>query len=216
MVTTPIVVVGAGGFAREVVDVIEAINSVQPKWRILGLVADPAPDDGHADRCQYSYLGTVDVLKEMACSFAIGIGDGPARRRLDETISSWGHESAILKHPTASVGSHVEVGPGTILCAGVRITTNVVLGRHVHVNLNSTIGHDARLADYVTVNPLVAVSGRVRVGTETMLGTGAVILERRQVGDRCVIGAGAVLNKDTDNDQTLVGVPAKPLPAARG
>ena len=208
-------VVGAGGFAREVLDVIEAINSLDDQWAILGLVADPPPGAEHAQRCRHAYLGGVDVLTDLDCQVVIGIGNGTVRRRLDEQITAMGREAATFVHPSVTMGAKVELGSGTVLCAGVRITTNVTLGRHCHINLNSTVGHDARLGDYVTVNPLVAVSGNASLGTETTVGTGAAILEGRRTGERCTVGAGAVLTKDCGDDQTLVGIPARPLAPAR-
>lgn len=207
----PIVIVGAGGHARDVLCVVDAMNSVEPSWRVLGLVADPGPDGGHAERCSYPCLGNVEVLREIDCDVVIGIGNGSVRRRLDDLISSWGHEFATLCHPSATIGAYVELGAGTVLCAGARVTTNVRTGRHVHINLNSTVAHDCRLADYVTINPLAAVSGNVTIGTETMVGTGAAIIEGRRIGDRCVIGAGAVVIRDSPDDQTLIGVPARSL-----
>lgn len=204
-----LVVIGAGGMAREVLDVVEAINLVKEAWKVVGLVAEPAPEGSLLRQRGYHFLGTIDKLRDLDCDVVIGIGNGSVRSRIDADVTSWGHRSAILVHPAATVGSEVEIGAGTVLLAGARVTTNIVLGRHVHINQNATVGHDCRLADYVSVNPLAAVSGSVTIGSETMVGANAVIIEGRRVGRRCTIGAGAVVIRDIDDDQIVVGVPAR-------
>lgn len=207
-----LVVIGAGGMAREVLDVVEAINRVKAAWNVIGLVAEPAPEGSLLDRRGYRFLGAVDTVRDLDCDVVIGIGNGTVRARIDAAVTAWGHRSATLIHPAATVGSEVDVGDGTVLLAGARVTTNIALGRHVHLNQNATIGHDCRLGDYVSVNPLGAVSGNVTIGSETTVGASAVIIEGRSVGRRCTIGAGAVVIRDVDDDLTVVGVPARALP----
>ncbi len=70
-------------------------------------------------------------------------------------------------HPSVTMGAEVTVGAGSVLCAGARITTNIVLGRHVHVNLNATIGHDTVVGDYVSLNPLASISGDCVLGARS-------------------------------------------------
>jgi sugar O-acyltransferase (sialic acid O-acetyltransferase NeuD family) len=128
---------------------------------------------------------------------------------LDERLSAAGFEAAVLVHPSATVGADVRLGPGTVVCAGARLTTNIQTGRHVHVNLGSTVGHDSTLGDYVTVNPLVAISGSVALGDEVMMGTHSAILQGLTIGARSVAGAGACVVKDVPPDTVVKGVPAR-------
>ena len=109
--------------------------------------------------------------------YVIGIGDPAARRRIDEHASALGLEPATLVHPSSTVGSDVVLGPGTILTAGVRVTTNVRTGRHVHLNLNSTVTHDCVLEDYVTVSPGANISGNVVLHEGATIGTGAAVIQ---------------------------------------
>jgi sugar O-acyltransferase (sialic acid O-acetyltransferase NeuD family) len=201
-----IVIIGAGGFGREVLDVVEAINleyqaTGAPKYEVLGFL-----DDGDLD-----HIGPVGVLADMPGSvgYVIGIGSPHARAAIDEQFAGL-RPSPVLVHPSATMGREVELGPGTVVCAGARLTNHIRLGRHVHVNLNSTIGHDARLDDYVTLSPLVAVSGNVHLEAGAFLGTGVTLNPGVTVGTRGVIGSGAAVLGDVDAGVTAVGVPARP------
>jgi acetyltransferase-like isoleucine patch superfamily enzyme len=87
----------------------------------------------------------------------------------------------------------------------------VRIGNHFHLNLNSTVGHDVVIGDFVTVFPGVNISGNVVIGDKTTIGTGSSILPGVRIGSGCFIGAGAVVTKDVEDGQTVVGVPARPL-----
>ena len=81
----------------------------------------------------------------------------------------------------------------------------------MHVNLNSTVGHDCRIGDFVTINPLVAVSGDVTIEPMATMGTHSSVLQGLVVGASAFVGAGAVVTKDVDPGSTVVGIPARPL-----
>lgn len=209
-----LVIVGAGGFGREVLDVLRAIDPSEQRWRFKGFVDDCEPDPGRLRRIDAEWVGTVDqfMARPKASYFVIGIGHPTTRRRVAERIGQQIAEPATLVHPSATIGADVEVGAGTVICSHVSITTNVRLGSHVHLNLNCTIGHDVTVGNYVTINPLVAVSGDVVIRSDVMLGTTSAILQGLEVGQGAVVGAGAVVVKNVPPQTTVVGLPAKPRP----
>lgn len=88
---------------------------------------------------------------------------------------------------------------------------DVQLGKHVIVNLDCTIGHDAIIGDYSTILPSTIISGFVRIKECVSIGTGAAIIQGITIGENTVIGAGAVVVKDLPDNCTAVGVPAKPI-----
>jgi len=211
--STQLVIVGCGGFGREVHDVVDAINELTPTWDLLGYVDDD-PEEINLSRVESRgsrVLGGTDWMMTAAkeVQFVIGIGTGRIRRVIDERLTSAGFVAATLVHPTATLGHDVRIGQGAVVCAGVRVTTNISLGRHVHLNLNTTVGHDSTLEDYVTINPLVAISGGVVVGAESMMGTHSAVLQNLSIGARSIVGAGSCVVKNVPDDVVVKGVPAR-------
>lgn len=208
----PIVIVGRGGFGREVLDVVEAINEVARCFEVVGFVDDRFDEpDEVADRRHIPTLGPVSALAELGRRYAIGIGSTADRAAIDAAATAAGLEPVTLHHPWATFGGDDRVGPGSVVCSGARVTTNVSVGRHLHLNLNSTIGHDCVIGDHVTINPSVNVSGNVTLQDRVNMGTKSVVIPGITIGADAVVGAGAVVVRDIPAGATAVGVPARPL-----
>ncbi|GAA2043638.1 acetyltransferase [Yaniella flava] len=222
-----VVVIGAGGFGRETLDVIEAHNSdvrAQSKFEhlidVIG-VADDLPSPQNLQRLEdrdYTYLGTVDevVAKTSPMRFILAIGAPKIKDLVDNKLLSVGWRALTVVHPAATVGTRCVLGEGSVICSGAQISTNARFGRHVHVNPNATIGHDTILEDYVSVNPGAVISGEVIVQRRTLVGAASVILQGLKIGHSGIIGASACVVKDMDPMATVVGVPARPLPRQLG
>lgn len=217
--STQIVVVGAGGFGREVIDVIEAINAAnggaEPAWDLLGVVDDSITPENleRLERRSVAHLGsTRDFLAATDTSvlYAVGIGSPAVRRRVAGAFDDAGHQGAVLVHPSVTMGALVDVGAGSVLCAGVRVTTNVTIGRHVHVNLNATIGHDTVIGDFVSLNPLASISGDCHIEDDVLVGVGGILLNGLRVGTGSIIGGAACAVRNVEPGTTVVGVPARP------
>ncbi len=209
-------VIGGGGFGREVLDVIEALNEEHsPTGRtvfdVVGVLDDGQPDPKLLEPYRVDHLGPVVTLSGLPAEvgYVIGIGSPVIRRQIDQQGD--GRDCPVLIHPSATIGREVELGPGTIICSHVSITNHITLGRHVHVNLNSTIGHDVTLGDYVTLSPAVSISGNVHAEPGVFFGTGANVNPGLNVGVDAVVGTGAAVIRDVNPGVTVVGVPAKSL-----
>jgi len=213
--STTVVVVGAGGFGREVLDVLRAVNreSATEAYSILGVLdSDPSPVNlERLSRMGVDWLGSeADWLASgNDAEYVIGVGRPAVRRRIAETFEAAGKVAATVIHPKAVIGSLAIIGPGSVICAGAQISTNVTLGKHVHVNPSATVGHDSVLSDFVSINPGAIISGDVAIGTATLVGAGAVVLQGLAVGSDALVGASACVVRDVESGQTVKGVPAR-------
>lgn len=206
---TELVIVGAGGHGRETLDIVEAINAAEPTWTFQGFVDDGEINEERLRRRVVANLGTTDTLTDSGAHYVIGIGSPALRAMLDERLTAWGRPAATLVHPTATIASDNRIAHGVVLAAGARVTTNVTLGRHVHVNINAVVSHDCVVGDYTTLSPGVLVNGDVELGRQVFLGTGAIVTPGVSIGDGAVIGAGAVVIGDVPAGVTVTGVPGK-------
>ncbi len=207
--TAPLLLVAASGLAREVLSVCEAqgvsvLGVVDDDPRLVGL--------GFATT---SVLGTLDCVTAVPdASLLLCAGKGDVRRRLAARLASMGvgdDRFATLIDPSVHVPASCAIGPGGILLAGVVLTADVRLGRHVVCMPNVTLTHDDDLADYVTLTAGVSLGGGVRVGEAAYVGMNATVRERVVIGPDCVLGMGSVLLTDQPPRTVYAGIPARPI-----
>lgn len=190
--STELAIIGAGGFAREVACWAAERYDVT-------FYADDEYAGGHVRP-----LSTFDPTKGRAI---VAIGDPNQRRRIVESMPSetvW----ATLIHPSVQIldVESVLIMRGSIICAGSVLTTNIVVGQHSHLNLNTTIGHDCRLGDYFTTAPAVNVSGNVTTEKQVYIGTNASIRQKVNICGNVTIGMGAIVLNDIKEVGTYKGL----------
>lgn len=208
---TDVVILGAGGFARELYWLFLEANQESRRWNVLGFVDDKPELEG-AVICELPVLGNMGWLEGNAhrgVRLICSAGDPRARRILAERGAALGYDFCTAVHPSARMSKWVDLGPGTIITAGCVLTTQIKVGAHTLLNLNSTIGHDAIIGAYCNINPGCQISGTVSFGDGVYFGTGAVIIQGKSVGEWTTIGAGAVVVSDIPSHVTAVGVPCR-------
>jgi sugar O-acyltransferase (sialic acid O-acetyltransferase NeuD family) len=196
VLSTNLVVIGAGGFAREVAAMIQQSSNLH----VVGYVVEEK-------FYRPGLLGTVEWLKGREDVSALCcVADTSARERLAKQAESWDIEFYSFVHP--GVGK-LRVGAGTVVMRGCDISASARIGVHVHLNLGCIVGNDVTIEDYVTVCPGAIISGNVLLRAGCFIGAGAVVLPGRRVGYSATVGAGAVCIRDVPNRKSVVGVPAR-------
>jgi sugar O-acyltransferase (sialic acid O-acetyltransferase NeuD family) len=209
------VVIGAGGHGRETWDIARACSQgtpYYPPFELLGFLDDGIVETELLERLGAPHLGGLASLETLDCDYIIGIGTPAIRERIDHHATSVGVSPATLIHPTAWIGSDVAFEVGSVVAQHCVITTNVRIGRHTHVNVGASISHDCRLEDYVTISPGCVVCGNVSVASSAYLGASSCVVQGVKIGSQSMVGAGALVRNDVLQGQTVVGVPARPIP----
>lgn len=206
-----VVVVGAGGFGREVLEIFKDQNAVSRTWNILGFIDENEELYGKMLN-GYPVLGGLNWLRKhnndnLGCVCAIGTCE--IRKRVVEKLEEIGINFCNAIHPSVIMSEFVELGQDVIICAGTILTVNIKIEDHVHINLNCTIGHDVVIGRYCTINPMVAINGNNHLGEGVYVGSGATFVQQVSVGSWSIIGAGAVVIEDIPEKAVAVGVPAK-------
>lgn len=201
-----LVIIGVGGFGREVAWLVERINKVKPTWQLIGFVDDN--EELHGITVDgYKVLGSCDYLINTNIYGICAIGSSKTRKKVIQKLN--GVKFATLIDPDAIISKRVLIKEGVIICAGTIITVDIEIGCHVIINLDCTIGHDAVLNDYVTLYPSVNISGNTVLEECVEVGTGTQIIQGIKVEHSAIIGAGAVVIKDIPANCTAVGNPAR-------
>jgi sugar O-acyltransferase (sialic acid O-acetyltransferase NeuD family) len=205
-----ILIIGAGGFAREVKWLLDEINKNKHIWKFIGYLDKSWKKSNKLLDNYKIYTNINDVINSYNDIYVVcAIGDPVIRKRVVDEIKSYNIKFATLIHPNVLKSQDVFFGEGCIVCANNVFTTNIKVGSHVIFNLGCTIGHDVIVNDFATILPGVSISGNVKISEESNIGTKVAIIQGKTIGKRSIIGAGAVVINDIPNNCTAVGVPAK-------
>jgi len=194
-------IIGAGGFGKEVywsLNPVERINTV--------FFVDDVYWDGSDKKILPLSLFDSDKFEVV-----VAIADSNFRERIVNSLPKNTKYFTHI-HPSAQIhGEDVSIGEGSIVCAGSIITTNVKIGKHAHINLITTIGHDCIIGDYFTTAPGVQISGNETIGNRVYFGTRSCIKQKLSVCDNVIIGMNAGVVKNITEPGTYVGTPAQKI-----
>jgi sugar O-acyltransferase (sialic acid O-acetyltransferase NeuD family) len=207
-----LLIVGAGGFARETAQAVAAVNAVRPTWRLLGFLDDdPLLHGRRVDGVPV--IGGTDLAQSLPDTRLVVCVGNPrsidSRERVVRRLDVPSSRYATIVHPTASVAGSCSIGAGSVLLAQSVLTASVTVGSHVAVMPHVVLTHDVSVADFVTVASGVRFGGGVHVGRGAYLGAGALLREQVTVGAGSLVGMGSVVLQDVPAAQVWVGNPAR-------
>ena len=202
-----LVIVGGGGFGREVY----AWVNTSPRWRSRAGINDVVFVDDDASKAPMrapivSTLG--DYLPGERDVVICAIGAPEVRRAVVEVLKSNGAQMAIFIHDRAVLGDNVVVGIGTVVCPDVLVSCDVQIGEYVHINTGCAIGHDVTIGDYVTLSSACNLTGNVVVENDAFLATAVSVIPGKRIGAGSLVGAGSVVLKNVPAGVTVFGNPS--------
>jgi sugar O-acyltransferase (sialic acid O-acetyltransferase NeuD family) len=214
-VTEQVVLIAAGGLAREVIGSLAGNAGIS----ILGIL-DDEPTLLGTSLCGYEVLGATEAISELSIArIAVCAGRGVTRRKIVSRLTALGVTSDryfTVVDPSVRVPRSCAIGEGSIVLAQCALTADVRIGRHVVVMPNVTLTHDTRIEDFATLCAGVSLGGAVSVGTESYLGMNSSVREGTSIGAGAVLGMGAVLLEDLPMAETWVGIPAAVIGSLTG
>ena len=208
-----VVVIGAGGHAKVVVELIRA----QGRYDVVGCT-DPAPERG--DVVGAPILGGDDILPDLYAQGVrhcfVALGDNPLRMKVARRVTSLGFELINAISPNAIVSPTARLGHGVAVMAGAVINAATVVEDLAIINTRSVVDHDCQIGEAAHVAPRAALAGGVRIGPLAFVGAGATIVPGISVGESSIIGAGATVISNLGPNLVAVGVPARPVQRPSG
>ncbi|WP_345628460.1 acetyltransferase [Rugosimonospora acidiphila] len=234
-----LLIVGAGGFARETAAAVRAVNEAAPgtvggtggpgpagaegdpvepgaAFRLLGFLDDNPALHG-TQRAGLTILGGLSMVDDFTDAVVVVCVGNPrdysARARVVDRLALPTRRYASVVHPSASVGAGCALGPGTVLLAHTVLTADVSVGAHVSVMPHAVLTHDDLVGDFVTIASGVRLGGGVRLDPGAYVGAGALIREGVRIGAGALIGMGSVVLRDVPAQEVWAGNPARRLRA---
>ena len=203
-----IIIVGAGGFGRELLLLIKKINKVYSKWKIKGFIDDNLLAlDGY--ECDYPVLGKIECWEPTEDEvFACAIAAPQTKEKVVSLLKSRGACFEQIIHPETSLGYFNSIGEGTVMYGKASMTVNIKVGHFVTI-LSSGIGHDVTIDNFSTISSYCGINGQVHIGKRVFIGSNATIIPGRTIGDDAFISAGSVVIRNVKPGTKVFGNPAR-------
>ena len=201
-----IVIIGAGGFGREVFNLIN-----KDLFEIIGFIDNVTNVDSNLPLPIIGDDNLILKLKEkgIADHACVTIGNLQKRKAIFETAFISELFLPQIIHSSSTILTSISLGFGVVIYPNVVVMNDCNIGRGVLLNAGVTLGHDVIVGDFSSINPGAHIAGKVRIGQEVLIGIGASIRENVIIGNRVIIGAGSVVINDIPDNSIAYGIPAK-------
>ncbi|CAH8286173.1 sugar O-acyltransferase (sialic acid O-acetyltransferase NeuD family) [Mariniflexile fucanivorans] len=207
---TNIVIIGASGHAKVIIDIIERLNTCH----IVGLIDSFKPKG--TKMFNYTIIGKESDLLTLTKEYdfnlgIIAIGDNWIRKTLHNRIHTICPEFDFISviHPNAVIGKNVKIGKGSTIMAGAIVNSDAKIGKFCIVNTKASLGHDSSINDYTSLAPNTTIGGNVKIGTCSAICLSASVIQDLTIGKHTIVGAAALVIKNVGDFKMVYGIPAK-------
>lgn len=201
-----LIIIGASGHGKVCVDIAEKMN----KWNEIYFL----DDNPNTKNClNFKVIGPSDDAQNHKddSDFFVAIGDNKTRGDILNNLIQKDYSIATLIHPNSTINSHVEIGIGSVVMAGVVINSDTKIGKGCIINTSSSVDHDNKIEDYVHLSPGVHLAGNVSVGRRTWIGMSSSVIQNIKIYKNCIIGSSSTVISDIESVGVFLGSPVKEL-----
>lgn len=207
-----LVILGAGGLAREIQQIISDINAEDSTFELIGFIDENVENHGKMIR-QVPVLGDFEWLeknKNKQIGLVLGTGFPKIKKRFVGLVRQIRLFSfPVLIHPMAHIGNNVKIGGGVVIMMHNSITVDIEIGDYAMINQGCSIGHDTRIGRFASLSPHCVISGHTTIGEGVDLGSNVATKPGVSIGDWSVIGLQSGVIKDIPARVVAVGCPAE-------
>ena len=205
-----LIIVGASGFGREVLQWVKHCNKVDNTWNVKGFIDDNLEAlDGYL--CDYKVIDTIkNYTIQENDQFAIAIALPKVKKIVVEILKLKGANFATIIHPSAIVSDFCEIGEGVIITANAKISPNVKVGNFVTL-LGSGLGHDAVVDNFCTITGNCSINGYVTIGEGAFIGSNSCIAPGKKVGAWSLVAMGSMVIMNVKAETKVMGNPARKI-----
>lgn len=207
-----LLIIGAGGFGREVYSWACDMYECNREWQILGFL-----DDDKNALNGYDYpINIISSLTDYKAQpndiFVCAIGNPKIKQSCVEKLKKNGDAQFInIIHPSSVIAKNTKIGEGVILCPMTIVSADADLGDFVTMNSHSNVGHDTKIGKWSQISGYCDITGGVTIGEKVFMASSATILPRIKIGNDAIIGAGSVVVRNVEENTTVFGNPAKKI-----
>lgn len=205
-----IVVLGAGGHARSIIDAIESSGV----YDIVGLVA-PKGESGYR---KYEIIGSDFDLKSIFArnvkhaAMGLGfLGNSDLRERLYQNCLDIGFDFPAIVDPTAVIAMDAQIQDGAFVGKLAVVNSAACIEPMSIVNTGALVDHDSVIGRYSHLAPGSVVCGNVRIAPSVFIGAGSTVINDISIGEHALIGAGSVVLKNLPPHSKVAGNPARAI-----
>lgn len=204
----PVVIIGTGGHAREIAEIVQSMTAVGRSGPLVGLLTDAVEQHG-TSILGIPVLGPPPWINDhQEVGVIIAVGDNASRQQIAGRLAPGWHPACAIS-PAAIISPHATIAPGAMIFPHTVVSPLAQIGAHTIVNVGASISHDSVLGDWVNINPGARIAGSVIIGEGANIGMGAMIIQSRTIGAWTRVGAGAVVVRDLPMQVVAMGIPAR-------